>query len=174
MTDRRLLLSISEQIPETGYPAPDVETCAQKSPFTIVKCTLVSMNWTNTDIPGCAPYIIEGRQDDPATHCKVFTARNKPLQFRINGSDETSIQRVDIYWKINNITAMDEVTLSIPALAIQFYAATFSPWRQSDIAKIPQQVKYKKKKWGRGWEVGGVVYLHMCCGSTYLSFFSVI
>ncbi|CAO3598390.1 unnamed protein product [Absidia cylindrospora] len=139
VTDRRLLLNINEQIPETGYPAPDVESCSQKSPFTIVKCTLVSMNWTSTDIPGCAPYIIEGSQDDPTTHCKVFTARNHPLQFRINGSDETSIQRVDIYWKVDNVTAFESVTLAIPTLAIQFYAASFSPWRQSDIVKIPQQ-----------------------------------
>ncbi|KAI8341740.1 hypothetical protein BC941DRAFT_414352 [Chlamydoabsidia padenii] len=139
VTDRRLLISISEQIPSTGYPAPDIETCSQKSTFTIAKCTLVSMNWTSTDIPGCAPYIIDGSLDDPNTHCKVFTAKNHPLQFRINGTDDTSIQRVDLYWRVDNVTSFEEATLAIPTLAIQFYAASFSPWRQSDIVKIPQQ-----------------------------------
>jgi hypothetical protein len=109
------------------------------------------MNWTSTDIPGCTPYIIEGSQDDPNTHCKVFSAKNHPLQFRINGSDETSIQRIDLYWKIDNVTSFEEATLAIPTLAIQFYATSFSPWRQSDIVKIPQQVRRKKVLEERGY-----------------------
>ncbi|KAI8096443.1 uncharacterized protein BX664DRAFT_324013 [Halteromyces radiatus] len=139
VNDKRLLLTSSEQIPDTGYESPDVELCSQRSTFTIAKCTLIDMHWVATDIPGCTPYIIDGNQDDPTTHCKVFTARQHGLQFRNNGSDDTSIQRVDIYWKMDNITAFEQVTLAVPTLALQFYAASFSPWRQSDIAHIPQQ-----------------------------------
>ncbi|KAI8096444.1 uncharacterized protein BX664DRAFT_324015 [Halteromyces radiatus] len=143
--DQTLLLISTSNIPDTGYTSPDIEMCVVGSDFAITSCALIDMAYNETVVPGCAGFINPGSSAVYGEWCKVFQANDSRVMFGTEGNMNL-VRRVDIYWSINNVTAVSASSLAMPNVAITTYAQEFSPWRISPF-DIQQLLPEQKGTW---------------------------
>ncbi|CAO3633370.1 unnamed protein product [Cunninghamella echinulata] len=140
--DRTLLILSARDIPVSGYLAPDIEVCLSGN-WTFSHCTFQYMDDSTKENPGCAGYYLNGN-DQSSVSCRVFQAGD--TNFGIiegeKGVENRLLRRVDIYWRMDNVTAVTEASFSIPSVAISLYDQSFSTWRLNPDqvnAMIPKQ-----------------------------------
>ncbi|KAI9304180.1 hypothetical protein BJ944DRAFT_267222 [Cunninghamella echinulata] len=143
--DRTLLILSSRDIPVSGYLAPDVEICFSGN-WTISHCSFQYMDWSMKENPGCTNFYSNGSGEGPVS-CKVFKAGDANFGIIDGGKDVENrpLRRVDIYWRMDNVTAATEASFSIPSVAISLYDQSFSTWRLSSDqvnAMIPKQQSF--------------------------------
>ena len=96
-----------------------------------------------TENSGCEGHYRDGNYNG-GIMCKVFQANNTNFGIAGNGLFEPDIRRVDIYWRIDNIT--ENNYLSVPSLPVTLFDQSFSTWRLNDDqikSMIPMQVMRK-------------------------------
>lgn len=100
------------------------------------------MNWDLNENPGCVGHYRDGNYAG-GEMCKVFQANFTNFGISSSESSDLNIRRIDIYWRLDNITAASSQYLAIPSLAVSLYDQSFSTWRLNDDqikAMIPKQV----------------------------------
>ncbi|KAI9299400.1 hypothetical protein BJ944DRAFT_245298, partial [Cunninghamella echinulata] len=132
-------------IPVSGYLAPDVEICFSGN-WTFSHCSFQYMDWSMKEIPGCLDHFRNGANEGQVI-CRVFQANDTNFGIISGETDAENrpLRRVDLYWRLDNVTAATESSLSVPSLPISLYDQMFSTWRlsQGDInAMIPKQQSF--------------------------------
>ncbi|ORZ06890.1 hypothetical protein BCR42DRAFT_156217 [Absidia repens] len=130
--DRTLLLLSTYNIPDTGYVSPDVEMCVTGSTFRITACVFQDLNYEAHIKPGCEGFLNYGANNDPSEKCIAFQGNDSKVMFAPGtdtSKDANLVHRVDIFWAIDNLTAVSSQSLSRPNMAITTMSQEFSSWR---------------------------------------------
>ncbi|CAO3611491.1 unnamed protein product [Cunninghamella blakesleeana] len=130
LTDQFTLASSFVDIPENGYPAPDIEICYSGN-WTFTHCNFQEMDWTIKEFPGCEGHYRDGNYNG-GEMCRVFQANFTNFGIASKGRNDPTIRRVDIYWKLDNATAAAALYSTIPSIPISLYDQSFSTWRLNE------------------------------------------
>ncbi|KAG2201017.1 hypothetical protein INT47_006561 [Mucor saturninus] len=123
------LTQISSETITYDIETPDVEFCAQNSTMTLVKCSAMYYNWTMVDIPNCFQDFVRPGANGDASKCYVFESRKKyRMATGLSYDSRDALRRLDFYWNIDELQNLTYSTISIPAIAIQLYDPSFTPW----------------------------------------------
>ncbi|ORZ17826.1 hypothetical protein BCR42DRAFT_490518 [Absidia repens] len=135
-TDHTLILQTSKTIPESGYPAPDIEMCMGNSDFIVTSCVLVDMDYKENPLTNCTKYLTIHPLKD-GQYCKAFQVNDSSVHFALkeptsaSSSSGALVRRVDFYWAVQNLTAAQLQQRSLPNLSITTYSQQFSAWRRT-------------------------------------------
>ncbi|CAO3611483.1 unnamed protein product [Cunninghamella blakesleeana] len=138
--DRTLLILSSIDIPDSGYPSPDIEICYPGN-WTFARCSFQAMDWSINEIPGCEGHYRDGNYNGDEM-CRVFQANFTNFGIASKGPNDPTIRRVDIYWRLDNATAAAALYPTIPSIPLSLYDQSFSTWRLNEDeinAMIPKQ-----------------------------------
>ncbi|KAI8338373.1 hypothetical protein BC941DRAFT_422706 [Chlamydoabsidia padenii] len=121
--------------------------CVYGSRFTISSCALVDMNYNAKVVPGCTPYLVGSPADHPGPEwCWVFKTDDLVFGVELGNPDSVDqrlvVRRVDMYWRIDNLTTFNLVNPWAPSVTVTLYSPQFSSWRLSPEDKnnmIPQE-----------------------------------
>lgn len=110
--------------------------------MTLVKCTAMYYNWTTVDIPNCFQDFVRPGANGDASKCYVFETRKKyRMATGLTYDSRDALRRMDFYWTIDDLKNLTYSTISIPAIAIQLYDPTFTPWYPETIGDSEVEVK---------------------------------